>query len=203
VFAAIYILCHGLFEPLNWLHASVLRTDAFSASITRKMIKYNLPAGSNSVWAIGHVQLQKWWHINIATIHRMDTLLSCSASMLSSSAFPCRRTCLDNFCVSIRACNSCIKAGDPYHKFHHFLQAMSDQCALDAAGNLRDFNYPRYVFLLLFWLNHWHELGSAVAVERIFSGGHDAISLRRASLKPDTSEPWWSSNNAFDLLVMQ
>ena len=29
-------------------------------------------------------------------------------------------------------------------------------------------------------------VGSAVAVERIFSGGRDTISLRRASLKPDT-----------------
>ena len=29
-------------------------------------------------------------------------------------------------------------------------------------------------------------LGSAVAVERIFSGGRDTISLRRASLKPET-----------------
>lgn len=29
-------------------------------------------------------------------------------------------------------------------------------------------------------------IGSAVAVERIFSGGRDLISLRRASLKPDT-----------------
>ena len=29
-------------------------------------------------------------------------------------------------------------------------------------------------------------LGSAVAVERIFSGGRDTISLRRANLKPDT-----------------
>ena len=29
-------------------------------------------------------------------------------------------------------------------------------------------------------------LGSAVAVERIFSGERDTISLRRASLKPDT-----------------
>ena len=28
--------------------------------------------------------------------------------------------------------------------------------------------------------------GSAVAVERIFSGGRDTISLRRASLNPDT-----------------
>jgi hAT family C-terminal dimerisation region len=28
--------------------------------------------------------------------------------------------------------------------------------------------------------------GSAVAVERVFSGGRDAISLRRASLKPET-----------------
>jgi hypothetical protein len=29
-------------------------------------------------------------------------------------------------------------------------------------------------------------LGSAVAVERIFSGGRDTISLRRASLQPET-----------------
>ena len=29
-------------------------------------------------------------------------------------------------------------------------------------------------------------LGSAAAVERIFSGGRDTISLRRASLKPET-----------------
>ena len=29
-------------------------------------------------------------------------------------------------------------------------------------------------------------LGSAVAVEQIFSGGRDTISLHRASLKPDT-----------------
>jgi hypothetical protein len=29
-------------------------------------------------------------------------------------------------------------------------------------------------------------LGSAVAVKWIFSGGRDTISLRRASLKPDT-----------------
>ena len=29
-------------------------------------------------------------------------------------------------------------------------------------------------------------LGSAVAVERIFSGGRDTISIRRASLHPDT-----------------
>ena len=29
-------------------------------------------------------------------------------------------------------------------------------------------------------------LGSAVMVERIFSGGHDTISLQRASLKPET-----------------
>jgi hypothetical protein len=29
-------------------------------------------------------------------------------------------------------------------------------------------------------------LGSAVAVERIFSSGRDTISLRRASLQPDT-----------------
>ena len=28
--------------------------------------------------------------------------------------------------------------------------------------------------------------GSAIAVEQVFSGGHDAISLRRASLQPKT-----------------
>jgi hypothetical protein len=33
---------------------------------------------------------------------------------------------------------------------------------------------------------HHHILGSAVAVERVFSGGRDTISLRRASLIPDT-----------------
>jgi hypothetical protein len=32
----------------------------------------------------------------------------------------------------------------------------------------------------------WSKLGSAVAVERIFSGGRDTISLRRASLIPGT-----------------
>jgi hypothetical protein len=32
----------------------------------------------------------------------------------------------------------------------------------------------------------WSKLGSAVAFERIFSGGRDTISLRRASLIPDT-----------------
>ena len=32
----------------------------------------------------------------------------------------------------------------------------------------------------------WHTSGSAVAVERIFSGGRDTISLRRASLQPET-----------------
>ena len=30
------------------------------------------------------------------------------------------------------------------------------------------------------------ETGSSVAVERIFSGGRDTISLHRASLRPDT-----------------
>jgi hypothetical protein len=33
---------------------------------------------------------------------------------------------------------------------------------------------------------HSFKLGSAVAVERIFSGGRDTIGLRRASLKPET-----------------
>ena len=31
-----------------------------------------------------------------------------------------------------------------------------------------------------------HEIGSAVAVERVFSGGRDTISLRRASLNANT-----------------
>src|SRR3984957_1962576 len=35
-------------------------------------------------------------------------------------------------------------------------------------------------FLIVFYA------GSAVAVEHIFSGGHDTISLRRASLNPET-----------------
>ena len=32
----------------------------------------------------------------------------------------------------------------------------------------------------------FHDLGSAVAVERVFSGGRDMISLRCASLNPQT-----------------
>ncbi|KAJ6534812.1 hypothetical protein B0H19DRAFT_1184263 [Mycena capillaripes] len=32
--------------------------------------------------------------------------------------------------------------------------------------------------------------GSAVAVERVFSGGRDTISLRCSSLKPDTIRTW-------------
>src|SRR5208282_1200771 len=38
----------------------------------------------------------------------------------------------------------------------------------------------------LFIINTLFVTGSAVAVERIFSGGRDTISLRRASLKPET-----------------
>jgi hypothetical protein len=40
-------------------------------------------------------------------------------------------------------------------------------------------------FLIIKLIYHL-SLGSAVAVERIFSGGRDTISLRRASLKPET-----------------
>jgi hypothetical protein len=40
--------------------------------------------------------------------------------------------------------------------------------------------------LLIIKLIYHLSLGSAVAVERIFSGGRDTISLRRASLKPET-----------------
>jgi hypothetical protein len=40
----------------------------------------------------------------------------------------------------------------------------------------------------LIHIKHWHHLppGSAVAVEHIFSGGRDTISLRCASLQPET-----------------
>ena len=42
-----------------------------------------------------------------------------------------------------------------------------------------------YIILIYFETNIV-VLGSAVAVERIFSGGRDTISLRRASLRPET-----------------
>ena len=43
-----------------------------------------------------------------------------------------------------------------------------------------------YYFMRYFSYYTYGLKGSAVAVERIFSGGRDTISLRRASLKPDT-----------------
>ena len=43
-----------------------------------------------------------------------------------------------------------------------------------------------YQFLELILTPSLCTTGSAIAVERIFSGGHDTISLRRASLIPDT-----------------
>lgn len=43
-----------------------------------------------------------------------------------------------------------------------------------------------FFFLFIFFIKISCILGSAVAVERIFSGGRDTISLRRASLKPET-----------------
>jgi hypothetical protein len=43
-----------------------------------------------------------------------------------------------------------------------------------------------YLSFLIIKLIYCLSLGSAVAVERIFSGGRDTISLRRASLKPET-----------------
>jgi len=49
-------------------------------------------------------------------------------------------------------------------------------------GNTR-FTSPLVLIIVQYW---FVTLGSAVAVERIFSGGRDTISLRRASLKPDT-----------------
>jgi len=45
--------------------------------------------------------------------------------------------------------------------------------------------YLSTAFLIVKLIYHL-SLGSAVAVERIFSGGRDTISLRRASLKPET-----------------
>lgn len=43
-----------------------------------------------------------------------------------------------------------------------------------------------FPFLILNSCSHTMISGSAVAVERVFSGGRDTISLRRASLQPDT-----------------
>jgi hypothetical protein len=43
-----------------------------------------------------------------------------------------------------------------------------------------------YLSFLIIKLIYCLSLASAVAVERIFSGGRDTISLRRASLKPET-----------------
>jgi hypothetical protein len=54
------------------------------------------------------------------------------------------------------------------------------------------FSIPGICFLVIFVDTVYSQgllgwvLGSAVAVERIFSGGRDTISLRRASLKPET-----------------
>jgi hypothetical protein len=45
---------------------------------------------------------------------------------------------------------------------------------------------PGVFFLLLSMVILQNYLGSAVAVERVFSGGRDTISLRRASLNPNT-----------------
>ena len=49
-------------------------------------------------------------------------------------------------------------------------------------GNYLYFSTSLLIIKLIYHLS----LGSAVAVERIFSGGRDTISLRRASLKPET-----------------
>jgi hAT family C-terminal dimerisation region len=43
-----------------------------------------------------------------------------------------------------------------------------------------------YQVLISTNIDHHLTTGSAVAVERIFSGGRDTISLRRASLDPET-----------------
>jgi hypothetical protein len=56
-----------------------------------------------------------------------------------------------------------------------FLPEISSR-SLVRLPNLTAFSFQSHLLLL----------GSAVAVERIFSGGRDTISLRRASLKPET-----------------
>jgi hypothetical protein len=50
------------------------------------------------------------------------------------------------------------------------------------------FSIPGTFSNSLVHIKHWHHLppGSAVTVEHIFSGGRDTISLRHASLQPET-----------------
>jgi hypothetical protein len=48
------------------------------------------------------------------------------------------------------------------------------------------FLYQVCPYLTMQFISDLMPSGSAVAVECIFSGGHDTISLQRASLKPET-----------------
>ena len=55
-------------------------------------------------------------------------------------------------------------------------------------GLLRTFSASLVVYSIVIdgFMTNVVVLGSAVAVERVFSGGHDTISLRHASLQPET-----------------
>ena len=55
-------------------------------------------------------------------------------------------------------------------------------------GLLRTFSAPLVVYSIVIdgFMTDVVVLGSAVAVEQVFSGGHDTISLRRTSLQPET-----------------
>src|ERR1700677_4554739 len=62
--------------------------------------------------------------------------------------------------------------------------AHSSQISLVLRGIFFQFPVSSQVVVWLFLIVFY--VGSAVAVERIFSGGRDTISLRRASLQPET-----------------
>jgi len=62
--------------------------------------------------------------------------------------------------------------------------AHSSQISLVLRGIFFQFPVSSQVVVWLFLIVFY--VGSAVAVERIFSRGRDTISLRRASLKPET-----------------
>jgi hypothetical protein len=73
----------------------------------------------------------------------------------------------------------------------HFSGGMGDVPSSQISLALHAISSPFQVEVLslsqfIFIINVLFVTGSAVAVERIFSGGRDTISLRRASLKPET-----------------
>ena len=75
----------------------------------------------------------------------------------------------------------------------HFSGGMGDILSSQTSLALHEISSPFQVevsslseFIFINNLNVLFVTGSAVAVERIFSGGRDTISLRRASLKPET-----------------